>query len=581
MNKSLPISLSKLLVLFLIFLLINPTLVYSSTFPKQSVINIVNPVRSRNLWNDSTLQPLQAQYQAIQTRNLNATWLIQYDALFDQELVNLINTFADSHEIGLFLEVSQKLASDASVPYKIAIGDWAWPDKVYLSGYKTSHRQKMIDIAVTKFNQVFNQLPKSAGAWHVDPFSLVYLKNKYNLNSTIGVADQFDTDANRQWGQFWGVPYYPSKYNPLQPAQSLAQKLDVPKIQWALRDPLYGYGSGPFFSNYSLQANDYTSEHNLDENYFKKILLTYLEASSSLTQATVGLEVGQEGHKYKNEFSKQLDIIKQLKSRGVNIFTMNQFADTYKNYYPNLSPPTVVIGKDNLNATDSQAIWFMSPKVRARFVIAADEIFLEDFRHYPALFPSIDLWHPQKSHRIIRYLPSQIDNISFGNKQKLNRDQDFLNNLSEQQVVDLIPMPNSSSLNQTSIILGNIYETLKEISYTNLSRFIYSHLNNTHYLGIKIDNTTFFGISWPLSLGIKQLPPQTLAHFLNLGSIINLAPNWFTGPSKELKNFSSANTNLTIIDHDQAGAPEFRKWQEANPSKKRLFTNSLAEIWQQ
>jgi len=62
-----------------------------------------------------------------------------------------------------------------------------------------------------------------------------------------------------------------------------------------------------------------------------------------LTQATVGLEVGQEGHKYKNEFSKQLDIIKQLKSRGVNIFTMNQFADTYKNYYPNLSPPTVVI----------------------------------------------------------------------------------------------------------------------------------------------------------------------------------------------------------------------------------------------
>ncbi|MBI2010586.1 MAG: DUF3863 domain-containing protein [Candidatus Chisholmbacteria bacterium] len=332
----------------------------------EKVVTIVNPIRGRNLWYENDIKTITSQYLAITNRGLVATWLLQYDAVQDPEIVAVVKSISKDHEIGLFLEISEKLAADSGVPYKLASGDWARPDKVYLSGYRVHERKKLIDTAIATFTQTFGYPPQSAGAWHVDPTSLTYLADKYHLKATIGVADQFDTDANRQWGQYWGYPYYPSRYNALKPAKSLAEKLDIVKIQWALRDPLLGYGPSPYYSNFSLQANDYVSEHGLDTAYFSHVLDEYLTAQSPLTQATMGLEVGQEGLRFAPEFSNQLEVIENLQQRGVAVITMSQFADRYRQAFPQLSPNVTIIGTHHAGSREpelkgSKVTWFMSP----------------------------------------------------------------------------------------------------------------------------------------------------------------------------------------------------------------------------
>ena len=578
---------TKLFLATLVTLVISlPQPISAALNQKTKTITIVNPIRGRGLWRQPDITPFEKQYQVVKDRQLPATWLVQYDALLDSEVVELLRSFGSDQEIGLFLEVSEKLASDVGVAYKIASGDWARPDKVYLSGYRLLDRKKMIDRLVSEFRQKLGFAPTVAGAWHVDPASLNYLKKKHELVATVGVADQFDTDANRQWGQYWGYPYYPSKFNALKPAQTLAEKLDVVKIQWAQRDPLLGYGPSPHFSNFSLQANDYVSAHQLTTEYFQSVLNAYLNAQVPLTQATVGLEVGQEGFIYSQEFTRQLDLVKTLEGQGVLVLTMSQFAKEYKASFPELPPQVIMTGSHSAGTLEpqlknSQVIWFMSPKVRARLIKTPDKLLLQDLRVYPEYFPAIDLWRPQPIQRVIRQLPAAVDHITREDQRELTVDpEEFLENLSEENLVALAEDQVESSYSLASIRVGSLYEHLKAVVYNNLAHFVWSRLDKVVLVGIKISPTTFAGITWPFSIGQADLQPQALAHFINLGQIVDRLPQWPSGPDREIVKYTYPGS-FQVLDHDQVNSPEFRQWKEKNPGKKRLFSNSLIEVWHQ
>lgn len=548
----------------------------------EKVITIVNPVRGRNLWYDTNIEAITHQYEEIASRNLTATWLLQYDVLEDRELIAAIKSFSQDHEIGLFLEISEKLASRAGVPYKLASGDWARPDKVYLSGYRVYERKKLVDTVMAAFMQTFGHPPQSAGAWHVDPASLTYLADKYHLKTTIGVADQFDTDANREWGQYWGYPYYPSKYNALKPAQSLAEKLNIVKIQWALRDPLLSYGPSPYYSNFSLQANDYVSEHNLDTPYFSHLMDEYLSASNPLTQATVGLEVGQEGVRFAEEFSNQLEVIAQKKHEGVSVLTMNQFADRYQHFFPELSPPVVISGTHQAGDREpelknSRVTWIMSPKLRARIVENGDKRYLQDLRVYPEYFPDIDLWQPQVAERIVRQLPVIVDQIGLQNQRELPRD--FPDSITEEALLSFATESIYPKQNLVDTLLG-YYEGLKDTAHSNLSHFVFSRLEGILYIGIKIKLDTFVGVISNRGVAIERIDPQTLAFFKSLGSLIGVLPRSPSGPARELVQYLKNAHEVQVFDHDQMNSSLFQDWHAAHPEAKRIFYNSLAEVWQ-
>lgn len=291
-------------------------------------LTLVNPVRSRQLWVDKSLQPIKNQYKLVSADKLAATWLIQDDVFSDKELLAELKSFQKTQEFGLLLEISDALANNARVIYPPFV-TWYDPRAVFLSGYAESERRLLIDRMFKDFLQAFGYYPESVGAWWIDSYSLQYMKDKYKIKAAMIVADQRNTDNYGVWGQWWSVPYYPSKANILTPASSLKNKQPVVILQWAQRDPVLAYESD-FHSSYSLQANDYTLLDK-DISYFKSLVNVYLDCQNPVGQITIGLETGMESIKSLPEYERQLKFLKTISS--LTSVTMTQFAERYSQIY--------------------------------------------------------------------------------------------------------------------------------------------------------------------------------------------------------------------------------------------------------
>lgn len=292
-------------------------------------VTLVNPVRGRDKWSDKTISPLINQYNLVKEVGFAATWLLQYDALTDPGVASTTKSFSPNQEIGLFLEVSPDLAKEARVIYPTQVA-WANPHALFLSGYLQSERRKLIDALFLKFKKTFGYLPRSVGAWWIDSYSLNYMKQRYGVIAAVIVADQKTTDNYGVWGQWWGVPYFPSKANILIPASDASHQMEVVIIQWAQRDLSLAYGEGPEYSNHSLQANDYTS---LGKNtdYFNGLIGNYLDCGNEIGQVTVGLETGIEGATYLTEYKNQLFALSKI--QGLKDVKMSDFAEGFLVYY--------------------------------------------------------------------------------------------------------------------------------------------------------------------------------------------------------------------------------------------------------
>lgn len=320
----------------------------------EKFVTIVNPVRSRELWKDKSLAPIETQYGAVYKFNLSATWLIQNDVLQDRELVDKVKNFDEKQELGLFLEVSKDLAYRSRV-YFDEQRPWYDPGVVFLSGYTLPDRKKMIDRMVLDFKNTFGYIPKSVGAWWIDSYSQQYLEKKYDIKIFLICADQKTTDKYGIWGQWWGYPYIPSPDNILVPGNSKSVV-----IQWAQRDLEMAYrGEGWEISNHSLQANDYTSL-GLDIKYFEKLASEYL-AVDKLGQITVGLETGIESVGNETEFEKQL---KWISDNQVASLKMSDFAVQYRNTYDNKNPNKVILGD-----------WVLTPESRINNKLSEETIY--------------------------------------------------------------------------------------------------------------------------------------------------------------------------------------------------------------
>ncbi|MDP3733277.1 MAG: hypothetical protein Q8Q91_01930, partial [Candidatus Daviesbacteria bacterium] len=212
----------KLFLFSLAFLLLLPFSKIASAQENNSNTNqfvtIVNPVRISSYTRDPKAALL-AQYKQIKIRNLPASWLLTYDVLINPDTRPDILGFDSLQEIGVFLEVTPKLASSAGVSYS-KTDSWHRANAVFLSGYTEEDRIKLIDIIFEEFKKNFGYYPKSIGGWWVDSFSLDYMKKKYDISANLTVADQFSTDGYKLWGHYWSTPFYPKKYHAGVPART-------------------------------------------------------------------------------------------------------------------------------------------------------------------------------------------------------------------------------------------------------------------------------------------------------------------------------------------------------------------------
>ena len=153
--------------------------------------------------------------------------------------------------------------------------------------------------------------------------------------------------------------------------------------QWASRDPINGYGSGVQESTYSLQVNDYIDYHDLDKDYFSKLIDIFTKQPlNQINQVVVGIENSYSWNQYKKEYEDQLLVLSQKRSQGqIKLTTLKEFGEFYKNTFPSLSPTQVIVAEDPLG-TDQKAIWFMNPYHRVGWFFDKFGSRFRDIRSY-------------------------------------------------------------------------------------------------------------------------------------------------------------------------------------------------------
>lgn len=476
-------------------------------------VNLVYPVRGRNLWVDDNLSQVDILKEKLAKDKFPATFLLQYDALKDRLLIPRIKENCYRCEFGIFLEVSEELATDSRVPYLMGEGQWYRSDKVFLSGYSLLERERMIDMAFEKFREKFGGRPKTIGVWYIDPYSLNYIVHKYGVTGYVSVADQFDTDGHRDWGKPWGVPFYPSKTNIIANANTSDNKLDVVELQWAPKDPTEGFGNGVRYSQASPQANDYIN-NGFGTQYFEKILDRYLNSSNEFGQIIVGLEMGQELAVFSGEHDKQLAILQSMAdNQKVKLTTVSEFSDWYKKRYPSLSPITTI--------ADETTKWINTPcyraGVRIRKIGDQDEVF--DLRPFSSSQVAEDFTRADKSKFLYREVPAVIDGV-INNRQGVlakgeekfrgenlmigDRVWDFIVNCGEK--TGIYPGLN------WSVDLAKWGEQARGLT----SVVVTSIIDGKRVVGVRINPTTVFGWWNGRGVGVYEFPFQSLVRFKSI-----------------------------------------------------------------
>src|SRR3989344_5239898 len=371
-------------------------------------VTIVNPVRI-SFYTKDLNKNLEVQNGVLKRLNLPATWLLSYDVLTQEKALETIRSFDSNQELGLFLEITPDLATNAEVEYN-RTASWHYATSVFLSGYNQEDRIKIIDILFEKFKGNFGYFPTSVGAWWIDSFSLDYMKQKYGITGNLGLADQFSTDGYKVWGTYWSTPFYPSKYHAGMPASDKSVKLDLVTLQWAPRDPLNGYYNSYFSTQDYLQ-----SPVNQNTDYFKKILMLYaIRNSNSFGQIVVGLESDLGPDAYKNEFEKQMEVVNKIKNDyGVRVVSMSEFSDWYMKKFPDLTPISVIETTDLLGKP-IKVIWYQSSYYRIGIVhnLESKETKIIDFRTYISDFQEPYYSTPNKELDLSIYIPSYFDEIN-------------------------------------------------------------------------------------------------------------------------------------------------------------------------
>lgn len=502
----------------------------------KNFVTIVNPIRTRPLWANQDIKSLKDQINIITGKKLPAAWLIAYDNLFDEEVVDILSSLNSDQEIGLFLEVSQKLATDAQISYKVSDGDYYRPDKVFLSGYAPGDRVKIIKTFMDKFKKTFGTKASIAGAWYIDSQSLQFL-SKNGIKTAVVVSDQFDTDSAKVWGQYFAFPYYPSKFNSLEPAKNQSNKIPIVNIQWAQRDPVLSYGRTVGHSRQSFQANDYINNH-APPTFFNDLLNIYVKnEKTSFNQITIGLEVGQEGVTFKQEFEKQLEEIANLQNESkLNAVKMSDFANWYFEKYPGISPSHFI--------QKGESFWYMSPYFRLAIFKENNKYFIKDLRYYSQSI-SKDNFYQDSQKYLFKIIPAVVDQVDQGNQIELgllsqitfkenfdrltiNADNKTIKIASDGLYINdnrIIKIEGKKETLGKKFLLIDMINKAKNFTASLASTLRYSNIDGRTILGFVVNSEHIVAISQG-KIGVHKFDFQSLSKFKSPADLINKWQPW-------------------------------------------------------
>ncbi len=336
-------------------------------------ITVINPVRGPGLGHetDDLVESLKAQFQVTREAGVHATWLFQYGALEDDGMTGFAKGEMQGEEFGLLFEIDRNFAQKSGVSFR-GQGPWYTSDGLFLISYDRSERRKLIDTAFAKFKKIFGYWPKTVGAWWIGGDSLTYMQERYGITAAMRAADQFNLDFYSIWGTPWDIPYLPSKVNEGIPAVSFNRSAKVVILQWAIRDPVRGYGD-PLYSLQDFPMKGYASAYT---DYLASVFLR--EPSGNMV---IGLENGGTLEKFREYYQTMLTKAVEIQASGsADILLARDYADRF------LSQKSVFAGTPYFLSTDyktgDQSFWYVSTNFRAFILKTGGTVSLIDLRNY-------------------------------------------------------------------------------------------------------------------------------------------------------------------------------------------------------
>lgn len=380
------------------------------------IINIVNFIRQTDYRVEDSDRKLYEtvcrQVELVNRYDLPATFLLEYDALINPLYQELLKTkLRNGAEIGAWWELTQPHIEAAGLKWR---GEHPWVSHAniaFSTGYTKEERERLVDVYMRKFKDVFGTYPKSVGSWYIDAHTLAYMHDRYGIEASCNCKDQIGTDGYTLWGGYWNQAYYPSRLNAYMPAQTEAGQIPVPVFRMLGSDPIYQYDDGLGNERQGVISLEPVYKH---AGMNRKWVDYFFDALTDGPCLAFGYaQAGQENSftwdNMREGLEMQMPLIDSLRRAGkVRVETLGESGRWFRKRFP-LTPATAVTTVSDVRGEGNKTVWYDSRYYRANLLWEKGRFRFRDIHLFDERFKSEYLDTPGTGDRFLFYTMPFVD----------------------------------------------------------------------------------------------------------------------------------------------------------------------------
>lgn len=414
---------SKVFIFILLSVLLLPTGCVEASKAKEEkkntaprIINIVNFIRQTDyrLENSDALmfETVEKQIDLVNQYDFPATFLFQYDALINPKYQKLMKTKLNpTCELGAWWEITQPHVEAAGLKWR---GEHSWVSTANIAftpGYTLEEREKLVDVYMAKFKEIYGKYPKSVGSWYVDSHTLEYMYKKYGIVASCNCKDQVGTDGYTLWGGYWNQAYYPSKLNAYMPAQTDEYQIPVPVFRMLGSDPMYQYDAG-IGSNHQgvITLEPVYTEGGKSKKWVDYFLKTIVdEPCLAFNYAQAGQENSFTWSGMGEGLIMQFPLFDSLSKAGkIRVETLEESGRWFKEQFPK-TPATAITTLVDVRNEGNKSVWYNSRFYRSNLYWEKDGFCFRDIHLFDEKMKSEYLDTPGTGGQFFYYTLPVID----------------------------------------------------------------------------------------------------------------------------------------------------------------------------
>ena len=380
------------------------------------IINIINFIRQTDYRvenADSLLyETVCEQVKLVNKYDLPATFLLQYDALINPLYQDLLKSKLNDHsEIGAWWELTQPQIEAAGIKGRGEHFGVSHANIAFSTGYTKEERERLVDVYMAKFKEIFGTYPRSVGSWFIDAHTLGYMYDKYKIVASCNCKDQVGTDGYTLWGGYWNQAYYPSRLNAYMPAQTEEGQIPVPIFRMLGSDPIYQYDDGLGQERQGVISLEPVYEKaGMDRrwvDYFLESIVNKPCLAFNYAQA------GQENSFTWSNMSKglemQIPILDSLrKENKIRVETLGESGAWFKECFK-VTPATAVTTLTDVRGEGNKTVWFNSRYYRANLLWEKGTFRFRDIHLFDESYKSVYLEKPGDGNQFLFYTLPVVD----------------------------------------------------------------------------------------------------------------------------------------------------------------------------